>query len=160
MNRAPSFPLLALVLLVTPARVTALDLDYTATSASGAAAGAAGALVLSARLAPVAPGSSRWSWSKVDVALEAGFAAVALLDMLQTLQFRHEGFTENNPLLGRTPSDSEVVWGIAASVATHALISAALPHPWRALWQGAGLGVELAATSRNFALGAGLRLPL
>jgi hypothetical protein len=110
---------------------------------------------LAALLVSLALGSPRVAraseWTATDTAFEAGVVALVATDVAQTrwfLSHRPKAF-ETNPLLGRHPSDAKLLAFSAVGVASHALVSLALPQPYRRLWQLAGAGLEIDAVASN-----------
>lgn len=129
--------------------------NYQAMVVAGAVPGAA----LGYLTSHVLDGDTGWKWSKTDTALELVFVGVTLLDMMQTSEFRSRGHEEANSLLGTYPSQQEVTLGIGACILGHALVAIALPKPWRSLWQGGGIGVEVMAVVWNRTTGVGFKIP-
>ena len=144
-----------LALLLGEGRARALDNLYAVSEVGGGLAGAGLGLAASRHF----DGEDGWGWSKTDTAMELVLVGVTLIDLMQTSDFRAYGYEENNPLLGRRPSQQEVTLGIIGMVVGHALVAWALPKPWRSIWQGGAIGMEVSAVVSNRAMGVGLRMP-
>lgn len=103
------------------------------------------------------PAAARASeWTRVDTALELGFAAAVVVDWRQTEWALANGHEEMNPLLGHRPERSQLRAMALAGVLGHALVSAALPQPYRRWWQGVTLVGEVAAVGHNATVGVRL----
>src|SRR5574337_410575 len=92
------------------------------------------------------------TWTATDTVIEASFAAALGADWLQTRQITHAGL-ETNPILGKHASRSKVDAYFATSLAGHALIAAALPRPYRTVWQCIWIGIETEVVRQNYELG-------
>jgi hypothetical protein len=131
------------------------DFDYSSSVVlSGAAGAVAGPLVWWAL-----DGEKGRQWSKTDIFLQLSFAGLAFVDAMQTVYFIEHGGHEANPFLGGHPSKQEIALGIGGLILGHVLVSAVLPKPWRSVWQGAGIGVEIMATAHNDSRGIQLTVP-
>lgn len=97
-------------------------------------------------------------WTKADMAREAAFVAVTVIDWSQTLKTADhpEKWTENNPILGEHPSRGKVNTYFPAGILLHAVIAYALPRPYREWWQYTWIGVETAAVGKNLSVGIGI----
>ena len=99
--------------------------------------------------APRARALDSWTWQ--DSAWEAGFAAAVVLDVGTTNQGLKMGCRELNPIVGPHPSEGRVLaFGLSAIVG-HAAVSLLLPEPYRRIWQGVTLGLEIGAVGINVA---------
>lgn len=95
-------------------------------------------------------------WTTTNTVLEGAYVAVVAMDVSQARQLqagRDRGCYEQDPLLGRYPRSSKILCAGVVSVMGQAAIAYALPHPWREVWQGATLSVEVAVVDKNFRLG-------
>ena len=153
--------LIGLLALLPTAAVAEYDpkahtnFDYSSSViVSGAAGAVAGPLVWW-----VLDGEKGWRWSKTDIFLQLSFAGLAFVDAMQTVYFIEHGGHEANPVLGGHPSKQEIALGIGGLILGHVLVSAILPKPWRSVWQGAGIGVEIMATAHNAGRGIQLTVP-
>ena len=92
-------------------------------------------------------------WSKKDAALELGLMPAVAADWTQT-EWITAHCQEGNPLIGACGQNVSLGWYFPATLAVHALVSAALPQGWlRTTWQAFTLGVEVKAVQRNSADG-------
>jgi hypothetical protein len=151
--------LVGLVLFLGAGRVQADDPNEGANYQLGVAGSALAGAALGPLVSQTFDGDTGWGWSKTDTALELAFAGATVIDLMQTSWFRSRGDAERNPLLGRHPSQQEVSLGIGACILGHALVAAVLPKPFRSMWQGGGIGVEVSATVWNHNMGVGLKVP-
>ena len=95
-------------------------------------------------------------WSTQDMALQAGYTVLHVIDWGQTLAIaRDPRRTELNPILGTHPNVGRVNTYFAATLAAHTLVTHFLPSRWRPWWQGVTIVAEGATVGWNFA--AGLR---
>ncbi len=131
------------------------EFDYSSSVViSGGAGAVAGPLIWWAL-----DGEKGWRWSKTDILLQLGFAGLAFVDAMQTVYFIEHGGHEANPFLGGHPSKQEIALGVGGLILGHVVVSAILPKPWRSVWQGAGIGVEIMATAHNHSRGIQLSVP-
>ena len=77
------------------------------------------------------------AWSKADIAREATYVAIHMVDWGQTRDIAKnpDKYHEKNPILGEHPSTKEVDRYMAASLAGHILITSLLPSNLRPYWQ-------------------------
>lgn len=87
-------------------------------------------------------------WSKTDTTLEATLVAVSVADYLQTRHIASHCL-EANPILGSCPSNKKITLYFTASIASHIAIAAALPKPWRTIFQVSSIGWEGRVVSLN-----------
>jgi hypothetical protein len=67
------------------------------------------------------------SLSREQLILEGSYQALHVADTIQTLNIKKDnGYWERNPILGRHPSDTEVIAYMAGEAIAHALISKTL----------------------------------
>jgi hypothetical protein len=121
-------------------------------------------IVIVAALAILAAGSARaeeihWApptvWETVPLAL-AGTAMFA--DALQSLDLKRQGRTEANPLLGKHPSDGQILAGTGVAFVVMAVVWYALPSKLRV---GLPLGifvVEVGQVIENHSIGLRIRM--
>lgn len=128
---------------------------FHAASITSAIAGASAATALAIALKE----TSGSRWTVLDTSLELTFLVLTTVDMMQTSEFRSRGEVEVNPLLGRYPSQQEVTLGIGAMMLGHVVVAALLPKPYRTLWQGGAIGIEMQAIGHNYRCGVGLKVP-
>jgi hypothetical protein len=95
-------------------------------------------------------------WTATDTALEAGFAVALAGDWLQSRSVAGIAF-ETNPILGRRPSRATIDTYFAGVLALHLVVSAALPRPYRTVWQSVWFTVESAVVYRNAQAGIVIR---
>jgi hypothetical protein len=105
------------------------------------------------------------SWTAKDTALELGFDATLVVDLLQTgrVAAYPSKYEEMNPLLGSHPSHAQIdAYFLAAGVA-HFAVARLLPEGWpRTTWQVLSVVLEagVIATNAHWAqAGAGFALP-
>jgi hypothetical protein len=89
---------------------------------------------------------------------EGAYQSLALVDMATTLDIRrHPGDYEQNPIMGRHPSDAKVIGYFAIEDAAHALITRALvSNGWTKTaytWEALSIGVEAGCIAHNYHLG-------
>lgn len=121
------------------------------------------------------------AWTKADTARQAAYSTLHVLDWAQTrdiatrtvevrtpvgnvnqsVKYNAEAVPAHseavNVLLGAHPSEGRVNAWFAASLVGHALISYALPHPWRERWQYATTLVEAGMVGHNAQAGIRFR---
>ena len=95
------------------------------------------------------------AWTGLDTALQLTYTAVTIADWTQTLHIaRNPGiYYETNPHLGRHPSEGRVNSWFAGCIALNAAIAAALPHPYRNIWQSFWIGYEYTYVESNINIG-------
>jgi hypothetical protein len=124
-------------------------------------------------------------WKKSDTLFQSIFVGLTLIDWKQThdvigkketitntydivdqnnnvIGYRTQSYTryawkENNPILGEHPSKKKLAIYNVSVILGHSLISYILPNPWRKMWMGSGIGIEIYATSTNWAAGATIK---
>lgn len=85
-------------------------------------------------------------WTAADTALQATFIVLTTVDWMQT----HEAlryhptivYEEQNPFLGKFPSNRRINVMIGGSIAGHTIVAYLLPKPYRTLWQLTFIAVE------------------
>ncbi len=96
-------------------------------------------------------------WTVTDTALQLTFVTLTAVDWMQTreaMRFHPTiQFEEQNPFLGKHPSNDRIDAMIGASIAGHTLIAYLLPKPWRTIWQLTFIAVEGAAVYGNHSAG-------
>lgn len=118
-------------------------------------------------------------WTTTDTAWEVAYTVVAYIDWGQTRwmsrQHDQKGITydgqvvdisttpvEQNPFLGRKPSEGKINSYFAIGLVAHPLISAILPEkekilgynvPVRGVWQSLSFTLEAAVVAHNFNIG-------
>ena len=102
-------------------------------------------------------------WSKTDTAYQATFLAVTTVDWMQTRwmvkqdwKWDGEYHREMNPVLGSHPSMKKVDTLIPLGMVAHTLVSMALPHDYRRIWQCVWIGIESLAVYHNYSVGVKL----
>jgi hypothetical protein len=97
------------------------------------------------------------SWSKTDLALEAGFLTLHGIDWTQTNDIARnpDKWHENNPILGKHPSVSEVNLVMGAMAVIQPLVAHLLPTPYRRPWIIGTMIVKVACVANNLAIGLG-----
>ncbi len=123
---------------------------------------AADSAILAAVLACALCG--RLSWTKSEIAKEAMWGGLQLMDYRQTMQTARnpDRFRELNPFLGEHPSQGEVSAWFMGWAFWHPVITDALPREKtilgsrikpRDLWQNLSLAVSGACVINNFSVG-------
>jgi hypothetical protein len=93
-------------------------------------------------------------WSTLDTSLEAGSQALMFVDYKQTLHIAdNPNLYEQNPVLGKHPSDSKVNLYYAIWAPLHAAVSCMLAPRYRTMWQSGTIGVEGVVVLDNGNLG-------
>ncbi len=105
-------------------------------------------------------------WTADDTTRQAAFLALGVVDWMQTRYIaKHpESFHETNPFVflqikpgePSQPSLAKVNRYFVLYLATHTVISYALPSTWRAGFQYISIGIEANTVARNWRLGIGL----
>jgi hypothetical protein len=87
-------------------------------------------------------------WTKQDTALELSFVAATAIDWYQTTSIT-KGCEEANPMIGPCGNvvPPNVYFPIAIMV--HAAVAAALPRPWREIFQSFTTGLEASTIYGN-----------
>lgn len=110
------------------------------------------------------------NWSKTDTAWQTVFISLAVVDWAQTRWMAKQNWEwdgeyhhETNFILGDYPSSKDVDIYMPTAMLAHTLVAMALEpeaeifgykiNP-RRIWQGVWIGIEGAATTNNFILGA------
>jgi len=124
-------------------------------------------------------------WTKSDTLFQSIFVGLMLIDWKQTNDvitkketgtitytvtdqngtiigghqetYQRYMWKENNPILGEHPSKKKLAIYEISVILGHSLISYILPNPWRKMWMGGGIGIEIYATSTNWAAGATIK---
>ena len=96
-------------------------------------------------------------WSNQDYILHGVFTVLTAVDMMQTLKIAREpdDYYERNPILGRHPSEGEVVGYFAAAWVAKTLVVHVLPAEWRPYAQAVAISVSLGCVVNNFSIGLG-----
>ena len=111
-------------------------------------------------------------WTKTDTALQATYTVLHVIDWGQTASCANGGWhkfetstdsrgttitqhqrSEMNPILGKHPTPSVVHIYFASTLIANTIISYVLPKPYRTIWQGLGIGVEVWAVGNNYNVG-------
>jgi len=90
-------------------------------------------------------------WNARDYALEGAFVGLSLVDLGQAAYGQAHGAIEQNPCVPGAPhpSNGQLVGYFAVYIIGHAGIAWLLPRPWREIWQGLGIGLEVATVLDN-----------
>ena len=103
-------------------------------------------------------------WTTADTALQLTFVAVDTVDWMQTSRFLRDPalsyLHEGNPILGVKPSRLKLDAYFAAHMAADWLVAAALPRPYREIWQSGSIALELVVVRHNVTMMAGVKLAL
>lgn len=111
-------------------------------------------LALMIALAPM-PLWAAEDWSKTDIAFEAAYLTLHVVDWGQTLDIvnRHETYHERNPILGKHPTREQVNTYFALTALAHIAIAHWLDTPYRNYFQIATIALEVAVIDNNYAIG-------
>ena len=98
-------------------------------------------------------------WGTQDIALEATWQLLHLLDWGQTLDIADhpEKYHEHNPIMGKHPSRSTVNLYMGAWIPLHIGITYVLPKECRPYWQYVTIGVTGTCVIKNFSVGLQVR---
>lgn len=107
------------------------------------------------------PISQASDWSEADTRREVAYQALLTIDWRQTLDIAdkcgHTTYYEQNPILGKCPSKSEVTAYFAAGALVHYGISRALPPKHRKWWQNVTLTLQAGTVAHNASIGLDVR---
>lgn len=94
-------------------------------------------------------------WSKTDIALQAAYTTLHIIDWGQTLNIADEPhkFYEFNPIVGKHPSRARVNYFMASSIVLHTLIVTVLPKEYRPWFQLGTIGVKASFIANNYNVG-------
>lgn len=94
-------------------------------------------------------------WTQSDVAFEAAYLSLHVLDWGQTLNIVAERhfYNEQNPVLGRHPSRDQVNTYFALTALAHVAIANWLDTPARTYFQLITIGLEAAVAGNNYRIG-------
>lgn len=95
------------------------------------------------------------SWSKQDMALQATYTALHIIDWGQTryIAKNPKTFFERNAILGKHPTVDKVDMYFAGTLIAHALVTHFLPDKYRPWWQLATISMEGYCVNHNFKAG-------
>jgi len=96
-------------------------------------------------------------WSKLDITLETTFTTLIIVDYMQTVQIIlapiDPNRLESNPIMGRHGERVPPEAYFPVMLLGHMAIAHILPSPYRKLWQGVGIAVQVDAISANWQAG-------
>ena len=97
------------------------------------------------------------NWTRGDTYREVAWGAIHIADWAQTRQIAQnpDKYHETNPILGSHPSTQSVDLYMGSVLIVHPFISAALPKPYRDVWQYMSIGVSGACVINNISIGVG-----
>jgi hypothetical protein len=101
------------------------------------------------------------AWSHTDTVLQVTLGLLVVADVLQThnMLARDDGkHWEENPVLGRNPSDEKLVLLAATGFALHTAVTYFIPSDYRTMWQAASIVVESSVIAGNYQYGAKVTL--
>ena len=98
-------------------------------------------------------------WTSTNSKQEIGFQTLLALDWIQT---RHclldmPGCYEQNPLLGKHPSQEKLAIAVIATSLSHVYVAHLLPQVWRDRFQKASIGIEAIVFARHLAFGIAIK---
>jgi len=102
-------------------------------------------------------GCSSHKWTKKDIAYEATYQVLHIVDWRQTLGITEKPdiYWEMNPILGEHPNRDTVNIYFLASGLGHIFITDLLPQPWRKRWLMFTGFVKIYCVENNFSIGLG-----
>jgi hypothetical protein len=93
-------------------------------------------------------------FDKTDIAREAVFLTLMAVDYKQTLDIKNNpNMWEQNPLLGKHPSDKKIKTYFVATSLAHVGIAMILPKEHREVWQYVGIALEALVVIHNKKMG-------
>lgn len=92
-------------------------------------------------------------WSLQDTQRQSAYLVLHTLDWSQTRWMVRNDHEEVNPIMGRSPSVSEVDRYFVATAVLHTVISYHLSPPWRKRWQRITIAVEATTVAHNANVG-------
>lgn len=100
-------------------------------------------------------------WTASDSLLQGATTLLLVADWMQTRTIAKspDRFDEANWFLGRHPSVGAVDGWFLGSILGHLVVSLVLPRPWREVWQGLTITLELAVVAYNARVGIGFNFP-
>jgi len=88
--------------------------------------------------------------TKTDIALEAVYLALHVVDWGQTLYISdNPEYHDHCPALGKHPSRAKVNLWFASTAILHPVVTYMLPKEYRPYWQGGTIAMEVACTLNN-----------
>ena len=95
------------------------------------------------------------AWTKEDTLRQLTYTTLHVLDWGTTLDIaeKPDRYHENNPILGKHPSRGDVNAYMATTLILNWAVAYAMPHPYREMWQYAGIAVEAYCVGNNFHIG-------
>lgn len=107
--------------------------------------------------------SNKWGgqkWDKKDVALEATWQVIHLLDWGTTLDItrKPERYYEINPILGRHPSRDTVNLYMFGGALLHLGVTHILPPKYRPYFQGITIGMSGICVLNNLSIGLQVKI--
>lgn len=97
-------------------------------------------------------------WTTADTVRQLTYTGLTVIDCEQTKRFiSNPHMYENNPILGKHPSEARINNLCAASIVGNAAVSYILPRRWREAWQYVWIGAEVGAVAHNHSIG--VRIP-
>jgi len=94
-------------------------------------------------------------WDKMDYSLLAASSVLKVIDWQQTRYIANnpDRFYEQNPILGKHPSETEVNLYFVASYAGQVIIAHYLPSKYRKCWLGLWIGMSGRNSIHNNSIG-------
>jgi hypothetical protein len=91
--------------------------------------------------------------------LEIAYQSIAAVDMLQTLNIENEHWCEEtNRLLGKHPSNKEVISYFIATGVIHAIITSKLPVKYARVFEYVTIGFEAGTVAHNYSIGMRIKM--
>lgn len=108
-------------------------------------------------LASLTGTASADKWSKLDITLETTFTTLIIVDYMQTVQITRSPAIpsqgESNPIMGRYGERVPPEAYFPIVLLGHMAIAHILPSPYRKIWQGFGIAVQVDAVKTNWQAG-------
>lgn len=115
-------------------------------------------IILLVFLYTLSPVANADNWDETDTDIATAYTLATVIDCRQTWVFsrdKHDGIEERNPLLGKEPSSSRIVYSCLGAWLGVMALAEYFPSIRRPLLTGA-LVVELAAVSNNYRIGVSI----
>ena len=103
-------------------------------------------------------GCANGGWTREDTYRHIALTTLKAVDYAQTMKIAREPdkYHEENPLMSKHPSETEVTLMFAGGYIAETAIAMALPTPYRSWWQYLRIGMSAACVGRNLSIGLGV----
>lgn len=94
-------------------------------------------------------------WSKTDIALQAVYTTLHVIDWGQTLSATNnpDKYHETNVILGKYPSRANINYYMGTTLLLHTAATALMPEKYRVWFQAITIGVEGFSVITNYNIG-------